>query len=490
MNYEKNFEENKKYLKDKCGMNYLQIHKTLNINIQEDTDKFIVVIDDKDKFEFLKYEQFDYNSFLQNKDLKLEMPIAMSTFFVFNTILREESKCGFPNKVYVSVSSEKEWEAFLYICNIQQILSKGKIVFIIEGQNVERDCKDETIVEERHLHFSELEDLVFLYQPQSCGYEFVRDILKENDFIVYADGWTLHRELEKIEKKLGHDYFKKVFLNKNLKISGVKFLQELLKYQKILLQSGFDSSSILNIFCDEFLMEQELTVSDIFKSLLLCKYIAEHPKKNNRIKPVIVYFPDHYQRFMDYYLNIQCAFERVLYFRTVRNPVIRSIRAYEYIKKNNLYYFVNYLDVLFEELTFDQFSVRQGHSYAMKFEDLKQNPEDMTKKLCMLFGIPFQSKMLENHDVFSLKAVNPPLDEAFQADDIKMLGILYQEILLHYQYKDTVDEENDIVNYQFQFEKELSDILDVDGELLRIEIKRRIQEYLRHKNVEFPCWIQ
>lgn len=169
-------------------------------------------------------------------------------------------------------------------------------------------------------------------------------------------------------------------------------MQELLKYQKLLLQSGFDCASILNIFCDRMLTENSLSVSDLFKCLFLCKYIADKPDRNKRIKPIIVYFPDHYQRFMDYYINIQKDFHRVLYFRTIRNPVIRSIRAYEYIKKNNLYYFVNYLDVLFEELVFDEFSIRQGKSYAMRFEDLKKSPQIMVKKCVIYFEFHLKIK--------------------------------------------------------------------------------------------------
>lgn len=495
MDYAKQFEINKKYLMKNCGMEdfCFGLGSDFDIRVAEDECAFHVVIDENSQFYFLKYQNLDYDQILNADSLKLKLPVGINVFKVLNTILRESGKCGFDNRMYIGISSAKELVALMHVCDLEEILSKGKIMFLLGELQIGVQNFEGSQTEERKLHFSELEDLIFLYQPQSCGYEFVRDVILKNDFVVYADGWTLHRKLEEFETKIGDSgFFKKLFLDTQFRISGVKFLQELLKYQKLLLQSGFDCASILNIFCDRMLTENSLSVSDLFKCLFLCKYIADKPDRNKRIKPIIVYFPDHYQRFMDYYINIQKDFHRVLYFRTIRNPVIRSIRAYEYIKKNNLYYFVNYLDVLFEELFFDEFSIRQGKSYAMRFEDLKKSPQIMVKKMCDLFRIPFEDKMLQDKETFSTKALNPQLDKVFTEQDIEMLQVLYNDILDYYGYEKV---ENymfceELLNYTFQFEKELADILVIDEELLRMEIKRRMKKVLTGERVGFPYWLR
>lgn len=492
MNYQKQFEKNIKYLIRMCDFPHCYCDTNQNVCVKESENRFDVYVDSTDEFHFLKYENLDYESVLKETPLKLHLPLGLNVFKVFNTILRESRYCGFDNAMYIEVSSKNEWIAFLHICDIEEIISKGKIVFLLEEMKILEIEQENLKSEETDLNFSELDDLIFLYQPQSCGYEFFRDIIRLNDFVVYADGWQLHRKLEDIEKKIGNiGFFKKLFLDAKFKISGEKFLNEILKLKKLLLESGLDCAGILNVFYDNYLMEKELSFSDLFKCLFACKYIAEHPNRSKRIKPIIVYFPDHYQRFMDYYLNIQKDFGRVLFFRTVRNPIIRSIRAYEYIKKNNLHFFVNYLDVLFEEIYFDEFSVKCGGSYAIRFEDLKEKPRVMIEKICRLFNIPFMDRMLQDKELFSTKALNPSLDKIFTDQDIHMLAILYKDILVNYKYVDgDIDGDCDkLLGYVFNFEKELSEILDVDEELIHMEIQGRIRRKIVKQDTIFPYWI-
>ena len=205
MDYAKQFEINKKYLMKNCGMEdfCFGLGSDFDIRVAEDECAFHVVIDENSQFYFLKYQNLDYDQILNADSLKLKLPVGINVFKVLNTILRESGKCGFDNRMYIGISSAKELVALMHVCDLEEILSKGKIMFLLGELQIGVQNFEGSQTEERKLHFSELEDLIFLYQPQSCGYEFVRDVILKNDFVVYADGWTLHRKLEEFETKIG-----------------------------------------------------------------------------------------------------------------------------------------------------------------------------------------------------------------------------------------------------------------------------------------------
>jgi hypothetical protein len=461
-----------------------------SVGVAEKPDCFEITLDKKKKIHVYKQGDFNFEQLFQMQTMTIKNLLQINTLQILKQIIRSSEACGVDNTVYLLYEDKDFLLALSCVIDFENLLEKNNFYICFEEKAMMSEIAD--IRNIKPLRISEMETLVFLYQPQSNGYEFFRDVIQNSSYVVYADGWVLHRKIEDIENILGIEgEVKKLFLNVDRRQSCTEFLKKLLNYPQLLQCVDNNISEILRIFLDLFGMEQRMNTADIMKAFFISKYYFEQKNWNMRVAPIIVYFPDHYERFIQYYANIQKEFQRVLYFRLVRNPVIKTIRAYEYIKEKQLFYFSKFVQVLLEELHFDYYSVGMGNSYAVRFEDLKEQPEVYLKKICSLFLIPYEDKLIENNKLFRKDALSPEFDKIFSDEDIRMLKTIYQRTLQYYEYEDEVDDDYAALkDYRFGFEEELASILGIDTEMIHIAVQMEMEKYIINERRQFPVWIK
>lgn len=465
-----------------------------SVQVEEEENFYDVVLNGEDKIRVKIREDFDFETFLQGETLEICNLMSINVYYVLATILRYSEYCGFDNKVYLHYTDISIFYAVASLLDftVAPFLNKFYVCFDDGKKELKYSGN------EKRIQIDEMETLVFFYQPSNCGWQFFKDIIKRSSYVIYADGYRMHRRIEEIENELNQaGEIKKIFLNGINSYKCHDVINTLRRFPDFLSEIGYDYDRILSSFIELFQDNQAMTISDIFKGLLIAKYYADsNEEKNKRILPIIVYFPDHYQRFMEYYEDICNSFQKVLFFRTVRNPVIRVVRAYEHMRRYNIYNFVKYLDVLFEEFYYDEYSIKSNYcSYAVRFEDLKQNPKEYMVKICDCFGIPYEDILINDEKMFRLDALAPMInEELFSELDIKVFEKIFSPILEHYQYATVLEKINfdSIKEYCFKFETHMAESMNIDKEFIRMGIRKRLEELEKREELVlgFPQWIK
>lgn len=479
------FNKNRAYLKECSSIECFVDIYVENVNIEHTKQGISIQIDNWEDIVVEKENKQDIETILDINFFK--NPMQDKTLCMLQKILRHTGNCGFDNRMNLYYDDYHLFYASMFLIDWKEILKDNQfyICFTKDGGN--RLCVRDTLISIR-----EINRIVFFYQPQSCGYEFFKSVIRKNKYALFAEGWRIHRWLENIEVKIGIKNLVKNILMNNGKISATLFISNVRKIEHLKDTVGESIFNVINKFEELFGKEVEMSVSEVFKGILLADYYIQNGDKvNPRILPLMIYFPDHYLKYMELYDAIIKDFKDVSFFRLVRNPMIRTIRAYEYIKKTNQHYIAKFIDVLTEEMGYDDYSITHGRSYSIRFEDLKKSPREAMAAICECFKIPCEEAMFEDPELFRKDALNPELDSIFSKEDIKKLEIFYKPILKYYQYEkgEVSGDESALLDYTFGFEKELADFLKIDFVLLHLAIQMRIKEVIKkNKNSEmkFP----
>lgn len=425
MKYDALYHKNMNFIKKNPYVGHFTHNEIYKLEVQETDCTWKVLMNDWEAVTLYKKGEFDYEELFRQNRKRIENLNKIYVINVLHTLLRKSENCGYENRVYLYYTDDLLFHAMAAVIDFQELLSDGQFMIVFRQHCLE----DSGFIEKVRvdLDLKEIQNIVFLYQPQSCGYEFFKEIIQKSPYVVYADGWMMHRQLEEAEKQLGSEgMFSKYFLN------GTEYeLHSVLEFLKV-----FADKVVLEQFEKMFRYKRQLSAADIMKGLFIAKYyVQKHGCIDYGIVPVVVYFPDHYLRFMHWYDTILQQFKKVIFFRLVRNPVIRTIRAYEFIKEYQLHHIAKFIKVLTEELTFDEYSLAHGNSFSARFEDLKKNPDSVLPAVCACIGIPFSKCLMEDPYVFREDALCADLDRIFSDRDIEMLKLLYQDILRYYDYE-------------------------------------------------------
>lgn len=492
MNYFELYHKNMDCLKKNPYVGHFTMISVQRLEVEATGGIWKVHINDRQEVILYKNGTFDYEQlFLQNR----KHINNLDKIYVLNalhTLLRKSEHCGYDNRVYLYYDDILLFHAMAAVVDFEPLLSDGQFMIVFRSDCFDKACT----VKKVHvaIELNELQNIVLFYQPQSCGYEFFREIIQKSPYVVYADGWRMHRQLEEAEKRLGVDgLFLEYFLSE--KEYAFDAVMKVLKA----FQETFDEedADTISQFEKMFGYYRKMSVSEIMKGLFLAKYyVQNHGCIDYGIVPVIVYFPDHYLRVMRCYDVVLRQFEHVIFFRLVRNPVVRTIRAYQFIKEHRLHYFAKFINVLTEELSFDEYSLNHGQSFSARFEDLKQNPDTLLPAVCNCFGIPFTQDLLDDPYVFREDALYAGLDRVFSQKDIQMLKLLYQDILKYYGYEQKNGTDKRLENidalsgYAFGFETELAEILKINEQFVHLAVERKIADAVKRiGQTKFPVFI-
>lgn len=487
---QKIFESNILFINNYPYMSAFNYDNIKNVKVKEQSQFYEVVFDEERVIKIWKNGEFDYKKLFNTKEFQIDNLMNINVFETLRQIVRSSEMCGIENRIRIFYDSVEKFIALACVMKFEEIFDRKQFIICFHREECAPVLKN--TCEMKHLDIEELDTLIFFYQPQSSGYTFFRDVIQESSYIVYADGWRMHRYLERMEEALGiRGMVKEIFWNTDSCFSGIDFVKEILGYPVLLGNIGVDVAGILKIFLELF-AERSMDAAGIMKALFISKYYYDRKDHvDNRIVPIVIYFPDHYERFMEYYSNLKKGFRKVLYFRTMRNPVIRTIRGYEFNKKNGFWGFNKIVDFLVDEIYFHRNLPLLGETYVIKFEDLKKNPEYYLKKVCNCFRIPYENELIQREELFGNEALKPDLDKIFSEDDIRMLEFIYKDILLFYKYSESVDGTmEELQRYTFQFEKEFADLYGLDEKFVHMAVQRAIGKALLDKgNGPFPVWL-
>ena len=491
MEYITQYHKNMMFIKKNPYVGHFAQMEIRRLEVEETDSTWEVRMNDWKVVKLHKKGEFDYEELFKQNRKRVENLDKIYVLNVLHTLLRKSENCGYDNKVYLYYTNLPLFHAMAAVVDFKELLSDGQFMVVFKPCCLE----DADIIEKVRvdIDLKEIQNIVFLYQPQSCGYEFFREIIRKSPYIVYADGWMMHRQLEETEKQLGaRGLFSKYFLNE----TEYEF-DLILEYMKI-----FDDkvderfTEVSDQFEKMFRYKRKLSVSDIMKGLFIAKYyVQKHSCIDYGIVPVVVYFPDHYLRFMHCYDTILQQFKKVIFFRLVRNPVVRTIRAYKFIKDHQLHHFSKFINVLTEELVFDEYSLDHGKSFSVRFEDLKQNPGSVLPAICACIGIPFARCLMQDSYVFREDALYADLDRIFSDRDIGMLQLLYQDILQYYGYEPVcklsgIGDVNRLLDYVFGFETELADLLGISPRFVRLAVKEALAKAVgKIGHIKFPEYL-
>lgn len=472
---------------------YPYIDKDINFKkalIEETSEYFEVVFKNEKRVKVWKAEEFDYDSLLKNPILEIDNLLAINVYEILNRIIRSSEFFGADNKVYLFYDEVEKFLAMTYVMDFSRLFAKSQFYILLQKKIV-RD-NDKEVKKPSFLDVRELNSIVFFYQPQNCGYKFFKDIIQQSSYVIYVDGWRMHRKVEEIENFLGIDGFvKKIFLDNYTKYRGIDFLKEICNYPLLLNSISSNISEILEVFSELF-STKEMNISDLMKALLISKWYYDRKGEiDYRIVPLIVFFPDHYERFMEWYAHIKNDFLEVIYFRLVRDPIVRTIRAYEFNKKNGFFGLNKITETLTEEIYFYKNQQTGGLNFVVRFEDLKKEPRKYLFKICNCFKIPFEDKLIENGALFIKDALSPALDKAFSEKDKAMLKILYKEILVFYGYSEEIDGDiQEVKNYMFDFEEDFSKTYGYDVQFVHMAIESAISDAVDAEQMGNPVWLK
>lgn len=511
------FRKNKRYLEANGFICRADMADVRHVSVTEDEEGFAVVLDHEKNVYIYKSGDFQYEEFFQKKRLEIHDLRCVNVLKALNVVTRETRYCGFDNYIYLIYESQDTLAALACVVDLSVMLNKNKFKVCI-GEQIREDTIQNNIGTDgrKELQIEEMNNLVFLYQTQNSGGYFLRDVITQGPYLVFVDCGTFHQRTEQIEGFLGKSgKVKSAFLDRTRLYSGDEVKRNIRKMLRA--PSLFRISSKTLRYMEKVVDGKEnLKASDIMKAFCIAEYYSKNEKINHRIVPVIMYFPDHYLKYLEYFNEIRKDFLHVAFFRTVRHPVIRSIRAYSALTKfcyrvahwNKPLYLISlirtlgfapYLNVLFEEFYFDEFSVHSGYPLAaVRFEDLKTNPQKYMPKVCEYLGIPYEEKLIQNEEIFRPGAVSPSIDkEVFTDTDVKILQAMYHEIMEHYGYENLVDGTIDIDSMKnddirFTFETAYSKLIHADYEQVHKELINKFSQ-AKERNFTpscYPLWIK
>lgn len=427
--------------------------------------------------------------------------------YLNDTVRRSEDYAG-DNHIYLFYESFDELSILLLACDLTPLLAQRKFVFLI-GESQRRRYPIDFMTEysidyaamvPQRLRINEMNRLCFWYKRGYAGMTFALDVLNQNPYIIAQEGCSMHE----------FSYIK----GYPIAWSGViaQLLQDLNK--------RYTAQDIARVYhhpeiqlnwpqCLDFAAwldgggagQTDFTLPELFRAYFIYCYEKEKPEENPRISPVILWEP-HYDRKHEYDpLTLTFPYHFVL--NSMRNPLTQMASQYQ---SGKFIFPMNTEYLLAREM---HPALRERY-YAFCFEDLKQRPEEMCRRLCALFDVPFSEKMLKangeyktaNGEIirgFDAKTVNRRVDEVFSEFDQVRIQIYYDVILRHYGYPAFDFDEcpmNDadiawLMKFPFRFEQdyirsvntgETNDIYGGKPDMTAQQLRERLYQNMMH------CW--
>ena len=258
--------ENMAFLKKNPYVGHFEQKEIYSLKVEETDNTWKVCMNDGGAVTLYKKGEFSYEGLFGQNRKSIENLDKIYVLDVLHTLLRKCENCGYDNRVYLYYTDLPLFFAMAAVADFKELLSDGQFIIIFKPC-----CWRDTAPVEKvqvDLDLKEMQNIVFLYQPQSCGYEFFREIIRKSPYVVYADGWRIHRQLEEAERKLGFDgLFSKYFLKK----TEYAFDSVLEFFKSFEVSEGEEYAETLEQFEKMFRYKRQLSASDILKGLFIAK---------------------------------------------------------------------------------------------------------------------------------------------------------------------------------------------------------------------------
>lgn len=362
--------------------------------------------------------------------------------YLNDTVRRSEDFAG-DNHIYLFYRSMNALLALMLACDLTPLLDLQKFVFLIgEPQRcrypidfLTEFSTDYAAMAPQRLRIEEMNRLCFWYKRGFAGMTFAFEVLNQNPYIIAQDGTSMHefsyikgcpvawsgivaQLLQNLEKRYVPQQIREIYHHPDIQLNWPQCLDFV-----TWLEEGNARQT-------------DFTLSELFRAYFIYCYEKEKPEENPRVAPVILWEP-HYDRKHEYDpLTLTFPYHFVL--NSMRNPTAQMASQYKFGK---FIFPLNTEYLLAAEMHPDL----RRHYYAYCFEDLKLYPEEMCRRLCELFDVPYTEKMLgadsayqteygETLTCFDTRPLYRSVDAVFSQFDQVRIQIYYDMILRHYGY--------------------------------------------------------
>ena len=411
--------------------------------------------------------------------------------------VRASEDVAMDNHIYLHYSDPNILFSAMQAFDFASLLEREKIVFLVgenEGAAYPIDFKkkyniDYSSMTPRQIQLQEMNRLCFWYKHTGAGTWLSVRALGLNSTVISTIGWFFFKTGFTRTPEYIH-----TVMDDSATITREKLIDFLDNSDIVNSLEGIDGVS--DFVSTTYKDKDFFTPAELFRAYFIFR--VSKMDKSPRVIPLIVCDPhDDGPDGLAKYEKIMESFKYLTVMTTFREPIVCFARNYEngwlpdefYLKKE-----------LMSEYSYARFLSKKFYDryYAFRFEDLKQQPADMLKSVCVLLNIPFDEEMLsakaaltdkqgDTVSGFDPKPLNRDISNVFSDFDIMRLKIFYAPIHKYYGYDYFDEQEHNmdadsvikLLSYPFRFEMSgyASHFYKYSSQELREWIRETLAEY-------------
>lgn len=393
-------------------------------------------------------------------------------------IVRDSDKYGGDNRVYLYYEDADEFYSLLRVVDFSLLKEKNKFVILLGKENKGRYPMAEEQLEEKReaelLSVDEMQQICILVSNPSSGSGFFSDVMTSNQCVVgnVDRNFYVHSSLPESFHDVLKDT-KKRYSYREVLCVFENYLDDI-----VMPEGDRPFCEYVDFFRRHYSDADVFGVADLWKIYFIAKYYLDGGTKQTRFVPCI-FWDIHMGERADY-SNMLKEFAIVDYLVPVRDPIVKLARNYTW----NIFgwtYENQYKDL--NSVFFNSFDHEWGYTdieghkcIDVRFEDCKLYPQEMFRKICCAFCIPYHASMFDikadgvYHDGEQVKGFDPAplnrrIDQYFSDFDKVRLEMFYSQISEHYGYDSYDFDEQPVTDEEaaamfakpFRIERELYD---------------------------------